>query len=250
MDIYYAIKQNMTQTWDKNGKRLPVTVVKAEPMVVTQVKTLEKDGYNAIQVGIGKKKSKHVSTPLKGHLKSFSDSYPRYLAEIRTTDAPKANVGDILNVSDILNVGDVVNVAGITKGRGFSGVMKRWGFHGGPKTHGQSDRSRAPGSIGQGTDPGRVHKGKKMAGRYGNQTMTIRNLTVINIDDQQNVWLSGPIPGIKGDVVTLSKKRNTSFPGLFYETAVPVDVEVKAEEVETDPIVEAAPVKEESETKE
>ncbi len=207
----------MTQTWDKNGKRLAVTVLEAAPLTVTQLKTDQKDSYNSVQVGFGQKSLKQVSNALKKHLKvNSSDKHTfRYLREIRLSDPSDLKPADTIQPTDVLQVGDIVNATAITKGRGFSGAMKRWGFGGGPRTHGQSDRARAVGSIGQGTDPGRVHKGKKMPGHYGNTTKTIKNLQIVNIDSDRNqIWLSGPVPGSRGTVVKLTKIRNSQFVGL------------------------------------
>lgn len=219
MNTIIGTKLAMDQTWDKNGHRIPVTVVVATPMVITQVKSEKSDGYNAVQVGIGTKSAKNINKPQINHLKKKAkDKVPAILQEIRLTDVSQLKIGDTISPTEVLEEGDVVAVSGTSKGRGFSGVIKRWGFHGGPRTHGQSDRERAPGSIGQGTDPGRVHKGKKMPGRYGNQRFTIKNLRVINIDEQhQTVWLSGPIPGTKGSLITITKTNQKDFPGLFYE---------------------------------
>lgn len=208
----FGIKNHMTQTFDQNGKRLPVTVIKTTPLTVTQVKTVDADGYKAVQVGFGTK-NKHPKS-LAGHLKK-SETKARFLREI-PIDTDEIKVGDTLTVSQVLKPGDVVVVRGVSKGRGFSGAMKRWGFHGGPKTHGQSDRARAVGSIGQGTDPGRVHKGKKMPGRYGNQQHAIRSLQVLKIDEtNQEVWISGPIPGSFGSIVWLTVSGEASFAGLY-----------------------------------
>lgn len=204
----------MTQYWDKSGVRYAATLVRVTPLNVTKVKTEKTDGYKAIQVGFGKKSPKKVPKPLKGHLKKsdYKNTYPRTLKEIHISDKDQYQTGDQIKVEDILSLGDKVDVSGTSKGRGFAGVIKRWGFHGGPRTHGQSDRERAPGSIGQGTDPGRVHKGKKMPGRYGNQRFTIRNLTVLYLDSKAGeVALSGPIPGAKNSLITI-KKTGTGEP--------------------------------------
>lgn len=222
----FGIKNHMTQTFDQNGKRLPVTVIKTTPLTVTQVKTIDTDGYQAVQVGFGAK-NKH-SKSLAGHLKK-SETKVRFLREI-PIDTDEIKVGDTLTASQILKPGDVVVVRGVSKGRGFSGAMKRWGFHGGPKTHGQSDRARAVGSIGQGTDPGRVHKGKKMPGRYGNQQHAIRSLQVLKIDEiNQEVWINGPIPGSFGSVVWLTISGEAPFAGLYQspsDQSIPVESEV------------------------
>ena len=201
-------KGRMTQAWTEDGHRVSVAIVQAAPSVVTQIKTDEKDGYRAIQLGFGSKRIKNVKKPLQKHLaKAFPNfqeqkTLPRFLKEIKTTDEYK--IGDSIKASEVLEAGDVVKVSGVSKGKGFAGGVKRWGFHGGPKTHGQSDRHRAPGSIGQGTTPGRVYKGKKMAGRMGGTQATILNLTVLEVKDDE-VKLSGPIPGVPGGLVVIQK---------------------------------------------
>jgi large subunit ribosomal protein L3 len=233
MNKVYGIKAAMTQAWDNAGKRMPITVIKTPAMVVTAVKTVESDGYNAVQVGLGSQKAKRVNKPLKNHLKAAvsDDNYPRYIREVKLSTNPSDySLGQTLTVDTILSVGDRVNVAGITRGHGFEGVMKRWGFHGGPRTHGQSDRARAPGSIGQGTDPGRVHKGKKMAGHYGSIRHHLKDLTVVKIDtDNQEVWLSGPIPGVRGTLVEIMVMGKTKFPGLREITPNTKEVEITNE---------------------
>jgi large subunit ribosomal protein L3 len=192
--------------------------------MVTQIKTDQKDGYQALQVGFNRIDAKKVNRPLKAHLKNVivDDQVPRHLKEMRVKSNQDLKVGDTIKITDVVKPGDLIQVSGTSKGRGFSGVMKRWGFHGGPRTHGQSDRERAPGSIGQGTDPGRVHKGKKMPGRYGNQRFTIRNLTVLHIDpDQNQLLISGPIPGAVGSLITLKKTGSTTAPKLTGQWATP-----------------------------
>jgi large subunit ribosomal protein L3 len=233
MNKIYAIKAAMTQAWDNAGKRVAITVVKTPSMVVTAVKTVESDGYDAVQVGLGSRKAKQVSKPVKNQLKAVvtGDTYPRYVREIRLSSAATDyTLGQTVAIDTILSVGDKVNVAGVTRGHGFEGVMKRWGFHGGPRTHGQSDRARAPGSIGQGTDPGRVHKGKKMAGHYGAVKHHLKDLTVVKIDtDNQEVWLSGPIPGVWGTLVEIIVTGKTKFPGLRQATNITEKPEAEAE---------------------
>lgn len=241
----YATKLNMTQTWDKQGRRLPVTVVSFNPMQVTQVKTKGKDGYDAVQVGFGTKAARKVSKAVKGHLKVDGDITFRHLREVKVTDDTEVSVGRTFNLTDLVQVGDVVKVSGTSKGRGFAGGMKRWGFGGGPVTHGQSDRGRAPGSIGQGTTPGRVYKGKKMAGRYGNQRFTVENLLVVHLDQENNqIWIKGTIPGAKGSLVELHKTGTKPFEGLF--TTEPVVEETQ----EAQATESAEAVATESETKE
>lgn len=197
----------MTQAFTKKGKRVPVTVVKAGPVVVTQVKKSEKDGYEAVQLGFGEKKIKKTTKPALGHLKGAIKGKkvaPRFLREAK--GKAELKIGDVVTAEQVLSPGDLVKVSGISKGKGFAGVIKRWGFAGGPRTHGQSDRERAPGSIGQTTSPGRVWKGKKMAGRKGGKKATVTNLTVLDVDpDNGEVLLSGPIPGANKRVVYIEK---------------------------------------------
>jgi large subunit ribosomal protein L3 len=220
-------KQHMSQAFVE-GTRVPVTWVKAGPCIVTHIKNMEKDGYWAVQLGYGTKKAKNTSKPLKGHLKKIittknkqqrtKETYPRFIREVRLDKEPNVKVGDIINLTDIFKKGDVVTITGISKGKGFAGVVKRWGFAGGPRTHGQSDRERAPGSIGQGTTPGRVHKGKKMAGRMGSDRVTIKNLIVVDIkEDEGLLALSGPVPGISRGVLIIRKTGEGKLSELVEE---------------------------------
>ena len=209
MNTILGSKMEMSQTY-VDGSRVPVTKVLVGPCVVTQIKKEEKDGYWAIQIGFGEKKLKNTTKQIKGHLKAVlqkdTKMAPRYLREVRTTEEPKYKIGDIIKVSDIFATGDLVSVTGISKGKGFAGGVKRWHFSGGPKTHGQSDRQRAPGSIGQGTTPGRVYKGKHMAGRMGSEQKKIKGLNIVEVNNEKNeVLISGPIPGRNGSLVTLTK---------------------------------------------
>jgi large subunit ribosomal protein L3 len=196
------------------GARVPVTLVKAGPCTVTQIKTQEKDGYWGVQLGFGERKIKNITKALQGHLRGVikdlpaqaGKKAPRFLCETRLDGESEYKIGDIIKVSDIFSSGDRVAVTGVSKGKGFAGVVKRWHFAGGPKTHGQSDRQRAPGSIGQGTDPGRVWKGKKMAGRMGGEKITIKNLKVVSVDSEKNeISLSGPVPGAYGSLLTIRR---------------------------------------------
>jgi large subunit ribosomal protein L3 len=204
LNTILGTKSEMAQAF-VDGKRLSVTKVKAEPCVVTAIKSQEKDGYWAVQLGLGQKRVKNITKPLQGHL-SPSKAFPRYLREVRVEEEPEVKVGDKINSADIFAVGDRVAVTGTSKSKGFAGVVKRWHFAGGPKTHGQSDRHRAPGSIGQGTTPGRVFKGKKMAGRMGGERTTIKNLKVVAINsEKQELELSGPVPGSRGTLLVIKK---------------------------------------------
>lgn len=209
-------KSHMTQAWDKNGKRLAVTVSKAQPLVVTKIKTADSDGYKAVQIGVGTQKLHRVNKPQQIALKKAKiTATPRFYKEVSVQDDSQLQVGDTISFDTVIATGDRVNVQSTSKGRGFAGVMKRWRFKGGPRTHGQSDRARAPGSIGQGTDPGRIHKGKKMPGHYGHETITLEDMTVINVDaDKQQIWVNGPIPGHTGAYVSLTKTGQSKFIGL------------------------------------
>jgi large subunit ribosomal protein L3 len=196
-------KIEMSQVFEDGGRVAPVTLIKLGPCVVTQVKTVETDGYQALQIGFGE--AKKYTRPLGGHLKK-SRQAPRFLREVRLSEPTKFQVGDVIRVSDLLTVGDKVAVTGISKGKGFAGVVKRWGFHGGPKTHGQSDRHRAPGSIGS-QKLGRVLKGKKMAGRMGSRKVTVKGLKVIGIDENAHfVRVKGAVPGSRGSLLMVRKQ--------------------------------------------
>lgn len=207
LNAIIGTKVRMGQTFVE-GVRLPVTKIVAGPCTVTYIKNEGKDGYWAVQLGFGEKKHKNTTKPLRGHLKGATteSSAPRFLREVRTETEPENKVGDKIKASEIFQVGDYVNVTGTSKGKGFQGGVKRWGFAGGPKTHGQSDRLRAPGSIGQGTTPGRVLKGKHMAGRMGSDTITVKNLKVISINEETNeIELAGPVPGTKNSLLIIRK---------------------------------------------
>lgn len=215
------------------GTRVPVTYVTAGPCVVTQIKTQDSDGYHAIQLGFGEKNEKNLKNPQKGHLKNFIKDAraPRKLKEVRLIKDLEIKVGDVVNASDVLKVGDLVVVKGKTKGKGFQGGVKRWGFAGGSKTHGQSDRQRAPGSIGQGTTPGRVYKGKKMAGRMGNDTLSIKNLMVVSLDAKTGmVGISGSVAGTIGSFLEIKKIGRGKLSDLIVEEPAQVIVEEVVEE--------------------
>ena len=195
-------KIGMTQIFREDGRVVPVTVIQAGPCVVTQVKTLENDGYEAVQLGFGDVKRRNK--PQAGHLKNSKLS--RYLREVSTDDTSEFEVGQTISV-DIFEAGEKIDVIGKSKGRGFAGVMKRWNFGGGPRTHGQSDRARAPGSIGGGTTPGKVYKGLKMAGHMGNRRITVKGLEIVEIDSERNLLLvKGGIPGATNSLVQIRRK--------------------------------------------
>ena len=194
-------KIGMTQIFREDGRVVPVTVIQAGPCVVTQVKTKETDGYEAVQLGFGDVKRRNK--PESGHLKSSRLS--RYLREVATDDTSEFEIGQAIGV-DIFEAGEKVDVIGTSKGRGFAGVMKRWNFGGGPRTHGQSDRARAPGSIGGGTTPGKVYKGLKMGGHMGNRRITVKGLEIIEIDTERNLLLvKGGIPGATNSLVQIRR---------------------------------------------
>lgn len=212
-------KSHMTQVFTTDGRRYPATKILAGPCKVVQVKTADSDGYQAVQLAYGSRKS--TSKPIQGHLKKHGvESQPRIIKEFTVKDEVNVTSGQEVTVETVLQRGDVVAVTGVSKGKGFAGGVKRYGFHGGPKTHGQSDRTRAPGSIGAGTTPGRVYKGKHMAGRMGGGQVTIDKLVILHIDPETNsVWLSGSIPGARNSIVTLTKVGHTDkIPELMQNT--------------------------------
>jgi large subunit ribosomal protein L3 len=199
-DGLLGTKLGMTQVFGEDGRVIPVTVIQAGPCYVTQIKTVERDGYNAIQLAYGE--TRKLTRPERGHLRKAGVPPMRYLREFRVNNPTDYQLGQQLTVS-IFRPGEKVDVIGTSKGRGFAGVVKRHGFRGGPRTHGQSDRLRAPGSIGAGTTPGHVLKGTRMAGHMGNQRVTIKNLEIVRVDPERNLLLvKGSVPGhIKGLVM-------------------------------------------------
>ncbi len=207
---YFGTKLAMTSTY-LGDRRLPVTRVQVFDLIVTQIKTEAKDGYNAIQVMFGQPR-KHVLKPLKGHLKKIKQPL-KYLKEIKVEDPSQFKVGQVISLADFIEIGQVVKVQGTTKGKGFTGVIKRWGFARQPKTHGQSDRTRAPGSIGQTTGVGRVFKGKKMAGRHGQLTHTVKNSKLIHFNPEtKEIWLTGSLPGNRAGLLTLTITGKVELP--------------------------------------
>lgn len=198
-------KIGMTRIYDENGNVVPVTVVQAGPCYVTQIKTEENDGYVAVQLGYDQKKEKNMTKPILGHLKKNNIPAIRKLKEFYFSDGEKMKLGDTITV-DIFTPGEFVKVKGLSKGRGFMGVVKRHGFRGGPKTHGQSDRLRAPGSLGQSSYPSRVYKGIKMAGHMGNEKVTISGQQVVKIDGENNLlFIKGAVPGARNNYLEIHK---------------------------------------------
>lgn len=198
-------KVGMTSIFDTNGKQTAVTIIEAGPCVVTQKKTVETDGYNALQIAFGDKKEKHTLLSEKNHFAKANTSAKNHIKEIRDSESDK-NVGDTITV-DIFAEGDDVNVVGTSKGKGFQGVVKRHNFHGvGGQSHGQHDRSRAPGSIGGSSYPSRVFKGMRMAGRMGGNSVQMKGLRVVKIFPEKNYLLiSGSVPGHNGSIVLIQK---------------------------------------------
>ncbi|MEK7117057.1 MAG: 50S ribosomal protein L3 [Patescibacteria group bacterium] len=208
MKFILAKKVNMTQIFGEDGSVAAATVLNVEPNVVSYVKTKEKDGYSAVQVGAGSRREKNISKPVKGHLKDLMNAEtkrgPAVLREFRIEDASELKRGDKISVENFA-VGDNVTVSSISKGKGFQGVVKRHGFHGGPRSHGQKHSEREPGSIGGGgRSGGKVIKGMRMAGRMGGDRITVKNLRVLGIDKDNNAMLvSGAVPGRRGTLVEI-----------------------------------------------
>jgi len=196
-------KLGMTQVWDENNRVVPVTVVKAGPCVVTQVKNPEQDGYSSVQIAFGAIDPRKVNKPASGHFAKAGVTPRRHLVELRTDDASEYSVGQELAV-DTFEAGQTIDVVGTTKGKGYAGVMKRHGFHGVSSSHGSHRNHRKPGSIGACATPSRVLKGVRMAGRMGNERQTTQNLTVHAIDVEKGLLLvKGAIPGPRGGVVVV-----------------------------------------------
>lgn len=201
-------KIGMTQIFDENGAAIPVTVIEAGPCYVTQVRTVESDGYSAVQLGFGEVKPKRLTGGQLGHLKRNNLNIPplKFLREFRVKN-PEVVEGDKVSV-EVFVQGDHVDIVGTTKGRGFQGAVKRHGFAGGPKTHGQSDRHRAPGSRGAGTTPGRTYKGARGPGHMGNDRVTSQNLKVVLLDAERNlIGVRGSVPGPRGGLVLIKEAR-------------------------------------------
>lgn len=204
MKFILGTKQNMTQLFDENGTVYPVTLVSAGPVTVTALKNKEKDGYEAVQLGYGKKSLNRSSKPVKGHLaKNLKDKAVgfNYLREWRD-GGNSLNIGDVVDLSSFTE-GETINVSAISKGKGFQGVIKRHGFHGGPRSHGQKHSERAPGSIGAGGRQG-VMKNMRMAGRMGSDRITVKNLKIVQIDKENNLMaIKGALPGRRGTLVEI-----------------------------------------------
>ncbi|MDM8536208.1 50S ribosomal protein L3 [Desulfobacterales bacterium HSG17] len=207
MSAILGKKIGMTNVFSADGKLIPVTVVQAGPCVVTQIKTKETDGYNALQLGFDEKEVEKLNKPISGHLKKTTEKGFRVLREFRTDDIDEVESGATFS-TDMFTVGDKVNISGISKGRGFQGTIKRHGFSRGPETHG-SRNHRKPGSIGNSAWPGKVFKGKKLPGHMGTNRETVKNLTIVDIKHEENLLLvKGPVPGCKTGILEVRKVIN------------------------------------------
>ncbi len=199
-------KVAMTQIFDENVL-IPITIVEAGPCIIVQKKVKEKNGYDAIQLGFLEVKENRVNKPESGHFRKSEVRPQKYLREIRVKDIGNLKIRDEIRV-DVFKEGDLVDVVGISKGKGFAGVVKRYGFKGGPASHGAGGWRRRPGSIGASADPSRVFKGKKMPGRMGAEKKTVRNLKIVKVDKKENLLLiRGSLPGIKGSLLTIKSSK-------------------------------------------
>ena len=204
----YGKKLGMTQIFDENGLVIPVTVVEVEPCLVVRKKTVETDGYNALVVATGKVKEKHMNKPIKGQFDKIKLSYRKYIKELRLDNVDDYNVGDEIK-ADIFEAGELVDVQGLSKGKGFQGVIKRHGQHIGPKGHG-SMYHRRPGSMGPTSSPGRVFPGKKLPGHTGKDTVTVQNLQIVKVDmDKEDILIKGSVPGYKKSLVRIKETART-----------------------------------------
>jgi large subunit ribosomal protein L3 len=200
-------KVGMTQIFDESGSAIPVTLIEAGPCYVTQIRTPERDGYAAVQLGFEEVKPKRLTAGELGHVKRNNLPPLRYLREFSEKE-PGVEEGEKVTVDQVFGSGDLVDVSGVSKGKGFAGGVKRYHFHGGKKTHGQSDRWRAPGSRGSGTTPGRVFKGARGPGHMGNENVTVQNLKVVLVDGERNLLgVRGAVPGPKGGLLMIKGAR-------------------------------------------
>lgn len=232
-------KLGQTQGFLEDGKRIPLTKIDVSGLFVSQVKTLDKDGYEAVQLGFGE--NKKATKPVSGHAKKAGLSKtPRFFRESKV-DKVDVESGSEINVEEVLSAGDIIDVTGTSKGKGYAGVVKRHHFKGGPKTHGQSDRHRAPGSIGQSTTPGRVYKGKRMAGRMGAEQVTVKNLEVIELTDGV-LFVKGLVPGPISSIVEITRRgANKKHQGLYKEPTA------EEEKIDESKVEEIGPAIEEQE---
>ncbi len=261
MNTVFGRKIKQTQRFLESGSRIPVTVVVPFNGVVTDIKTQEKNGYSSLQIGLGQ--SKKSNKTLLGHVKKANLTHVPFLIKEVRVDEASYQLGDQINAQEILKPGDIIDVTGMSKGKGFAGGVKRYHFRGGPRTHGQSDRERAPGSIGQTTTPGRVYKGKRMAGNMGREQVTVKNLLVVDVTPE-TILIKGLIPGILNSTVEITKvgevKEKNYIPLLKTEEETPATeeaveapvetVEVTQEETPTEEAPEVTEVQEEKKEEE
>ena len=246
MKFILAEKKEMTQQFAEDGTVIPVTRVVAGPCVITQSKTVDKDGYTAVQLAFGKKN--HINKPLAGHLKDLGKF--RYLKEFKVSaeEASKIKIGDKITVN-IFQPGDIVKVSGTSKGKGFQGVVKRWGFHGSPASHGHKDQLRMPGSIGA-TGPAHVFKGTKMGGRMGGSQVTVTNLEIIKINpDTNEIFIKGAVPGPRNNLLLLSGAGDLVIEEIKSEVKLTSEQVGKSEGVKTEEKKEEVPKAEKAEDK-
>ena len=240
-------KLGMTRVFSQEGNMVPVTVIEAGPCPIIQTKTKERDGYNALQVGFLPKKPTRVNRPLTGHFKKSGRGGFYVLKELRVDEIGQYELGQEI-AADIFNPGDLVDVTGTSKGRGFSGVMKRHGFRGAPGSHGTHEYSRHGGSIGAAADPSKTFKGKKMPGHFGNRRVTVQNIEVVEVRPQENlIFLKGAIPGWRNGIVTIRQAKKAPAPSR------PAPPQEKKEKASEEPEVKAkaeVEAKEEAEVKE
>ena len=203
-------KLGMTRIFDQDGQMVPVTIIQTGPCPVTQLKTIENDGYKAVQMGYISKKEKRTTKPMAGHFKKANVAPTRRLKEFRDFADESIKVGDQVKV-DIFEPGDKLDISGYTKGKGFAGVMKRHGFHGHKASHGTHETFRGPGSIGQCASPSKVWKGQKLPGRMGNKKHTVRNLAIVKLEVEKHLlWVKGAVPGPNGGILEIRKTQKVS----------------------------------------
>jgi large subunit ribosomal protein L3 len=248
MNTLFGKKAQQAQRFLEDGTRIPVTLVVADGNVIMGLKNPERDHYTAVKLGFGK--TKKTTKALFGEAKAAKLDYvPEVLGEVRVENTEGVELGATLNVEDVFKAGDIVDVTGTSKGKGFASGIKRYNFRGGPKTHGQSDRHRAPGSIGSGTTPGRVYKGKRMAGNMGRDTVTVKNLMIIDVNStDKTLLIQGLVPGILNGVIKVTKvgeSKGKNFVPLYKledATPAPVTDEVVEDVTVTAPAEAEVPV--------